>query len=100
MAMKMVTMMMMMIMQKQGETSPSEEINLNWLEEVKNQSRGGSQGIWDDDDANDNEVDQIDDEDDEDEDEEDVNVIFEIWLCWRKTLKKSSCRWDNQGMRW
>ena len=49
MMMMMMVMMMVMIMQKQAETSPSEEINLNWLEEVKNQSRGGSQGIWDDD---------------------------------------------------
>ena len=30
-----------------GEGPPSEEINLNWLEEVKNQSRRGSHRIWD-----------------------------------------------------
>ena len=33
-----------------GEGPPSEEINLNWLEEVKNQSRRGSHGIWDEED--------------------------------------------------
>ena len=71
---------MTMIMQKQAETSPSEEINLNWLEEVKNQSRGGSQGIWD--------HDYADEDDDENGDEEDVKVLFKIWLCWEKKHTK------------
>ena len=60
---------------KAGEGPPSEEINLNWLEEVKNQSRRGSHGIWD---------------------EEDDKIIFQKLMRRKEKYDNVQSWWEKQ----